>query len=1023
MDHLIDATQTLDLNPRQIYIILNDSNRKFRTTFESLAKSTGSEDIRYCIIDTTEFEERPPKESDLYRAFMEMDEEDGRPWDFIVRDYPRSKHDFSFHCEHIIEDKADSIREQLETLRASQEAAIVSSMTQVFRERLEMMSRTASKRQAFLKVLEDIQRAKRTTKESADLQFEELQKAFRRRDIVRNGQEQLVRAFVGGHGSIIDTYLNAKNSREASDELMMTFMETGGLISKPCVRIFKTTSPIKSSIHSRFQLEIRTSTGELFYPRFKMLFSFALYILYLKEAGTHFRKEDFLNEDGKNPELALNYCRKLATIAATLGENLYTHAGEALKEAEKACSEFLDGFQNDPKYWQNRNMHCDRVLKEAMGDKSLPFLVRPTGMGSKPERWIEISENFIDLDDPDFKDAYRKNWKTIVERELFVSALTDLSEQNKNPIFVSKTGKKNEEMKDFAEKDGRITCMGSGQYNFDRIMIREYPEGFELGRRNPFVDNVHTEEVGGTCGNVMCMLSYWGWRALPQAQFDMSREGYQMKKDLKRFGCDVSFVENLPEGGTAILDCIHRKNKDTGEHELGRKGYGSNGSQHPKRKQLRAKDEVPQLLARMQNAPNVYFFDTNEAGPRALADALRKRGSLIYYESEGFDKESEFHHCVEVADIIKFSVEHVKDLSICDKYTDKLFIQTLGGNGLQFRLKGGNWIHLDAEQVDNVVDWEGCGDTTTATFLYMLGTLGRLNMEKLEESSVITALQMAMKIAAKCTQYYGSKGWIHASKSFKPLSDEIGSPFDDPTVIAAFAQQNTDDHTKITSLDKIPAKDYREYPIKESFIYFSGGEINKGKEHKFKRGECSVLSNFYTCKLHFNGKDFTSAEQIYHFYRFRETPVIQEMIMQCSNGNQVKAACGGFTFRPKNHQVTRWRYMTLAMEIKYLQCKEFRQKLMSLGDTPLVESTPGFDFFGSTVPGDHKRLNGTFMGHDVSDRYIGMNGCGRCMMAVRDKFRGWTEAQLKNYTPSLDLESWWNSSPTYLEQLEGMGIE
>lgn len=69
--------------------------------------------------------------------------------------------------------------------------------------------------------------------------------------------------------------------------------------------------------------------------------------------------------------------------------------------------------------------------------------------------------------------------------------------------------------------------------------------------------------------------------------------------------------------------------------------------------------------------------------------------------------------------------------------------------------------------------------------------------------------------------------------------------------------------------------------------------------------------------------------------------------------------------------------------------------------------------------GSHETLGGTFRGHDVSTKYIGMNGCGRCMMAVRDKFRGWTEAQLK--TPSTDLEEWRNSSPTYLEQLEGMG--
>lgn len=57
-----------------------------------------------------------------------------------------------------------------------------------------------------------------------------------------------------------------------------------------------------------------------------------------------------------------------------------------------------------------------------------------------------------------------------------------------------------------------MIIIGSGQYNWDVIKLREYPEGF------PYTERVVNEEVGGTCSNVMCMLSRLGWDARPQVK-------------------------------------------------------------------------------------------------------------------------------------------------------------------------------------------------------------------------------------------------------------------------------------------------------------------------------------------------------------------------------------------------------------------------------------------------------------------------------------------------------------------------
>lgn len=310
----------------------------------------------------------------------------------------------------------------------------------------------------------------------------------------------------------------------------------------------------------------------------------------------------------------------------------------------------------------------------------------------------------------------------------------------------------------------KLVVVGSGQYNYDVIKVREYPKGFVPGEKNAFVDKVHTEEVGGTCGNVMCMMQHLGWDARPQVKLTLGADGQNMVASLKHFGCDARYVMLAEGGGFSGWESIHRRNKKTGEPEMGHRSYGPRGSRFHKITELRVSDEVPALLAQMEGeTPDVYFFDHSDAGPRAIAAALKERGSLVYYECEKAKDRSKFLKCVEVADIVKFSDENVPDVSFCAEFPAKLFIQTQGGKGMMFRLpKSDEWVRVEAVPVETIVDWEGCGDTTTAVFLNELGKIGLPRVSELTAEQVKAALSVAAEKAAQCTQYYGSKGWVHA---------------------------------------------------------------------------------------------------------------------------------------------------------------------------------------------------------------------------------------------------------------------
>jgi hypothetical protein len=60
-----------------------------------------------------------------------------------------------------------------------------------------------------------------------------------------------------------------------------------------------------------------------------------------------------------------------------------------------------------------------------------------------------------------------------------------------------------------------------------------------------------------------------------------------------------------------------------------------------------------------------------------------------------------------------------------------------------------------------VVDWEGAGDWTTATFIHQLSLHGVRQIADLTHELVTLCLNEAQKVASRSVSYIGSKGMIH----------------------------------------------------------------------------------------------------------------------------------------------------------------------------------------------------------------------------------------------------------------------
>ena len=305
------------------------------------------------------------------------------------------------------------------------------------------------------------------------------------------------------------------------------------------------------------------------------------------------------------------------------------------------------------------------------------------------------------------------------------------------------------------------TVIGSGQYNLDTIVVRDYAKG---QYKIPFRKRLALQEVGGTCGNVMCILAWMGWDARPLACLDDSPEGMKVAEDLQRYGCDCRYVTNRTDGGTTLLQCTHNRYAD-GTRRMSVRAGAPGGSRFPKRRYLRARDEAPAFLAGLEGTPAVFFFDDPSAGNRALARGLRERGSLVYFEPSRIASNADLE-AVGLSDIIKFSDENVPDVSFADAYADRLFIQTLGAKGVRFKFKAQPWRTIDAREYGyipaEVVDTEGAGDWFTATLLNGLADQQMKSMESLSSADVWNACRRAMIWASHSVTHLGSLGLIRA---------------------------------------------------------------------------------------------------------------------------------------------------------------------------------------------------------------------------------------------------------------------
>lgn len=301
--------------------------------------------------------------------------------------------------------------------------------------------------------------------------------------------------------------------------------------------------------------------------------------------------------------------------------------------------------------------------------------------------------------------------------------------------------------------------------------------------------------AGGTCGNVLAILSYLGWTATPISRMKNDFASRLIRKDLQLWGVDLKFAALKPQANTPIV--VQRNRRDAAGKPYHTFSFNCPGcgARLPQFKPVfsssvaAASDEMA--------IGQVFFLDRVSKAGLLLAEAAVKKGAVVVFEPSGVKDPGIFRRILSLAHVFKYSHERFRDLNeAVTSASPSLEIETLGSGGVRYRANlpryKTQWLHLNAFPTSAFLDAAGSGDWCTAGILHTLAQDGAEGFMKAGISRVHEAICLGQALAAWNCQFQGARGGMYSvnKKIFKRDVAKIisGNPIEIP--VAEYTSKN-----------------------------------------------------------------------------------------------------------------------------------------------------------------------------------------------------------------------------------------
>lgn len=262
-------------------------------------------------------------------------------------------------------------------------------------------------------------------------------------------------------------------------------------------------------------------------------------------------------------------------------------------------------------------------------------------------------------------------------------------------------------------------------------------------------------EVGGSCGNVLSLLSRCNWHAIPFLYLDDTETSNSIKFLLQKEGVDVSQVLINPNADSVRIKFIH----DLQNNEASKRVIKCSGKGKLQIKRILPTEvEIINFLNSHTNhiIPNCFYSDRLFPGIHAVQAAIPNT-TIFYYEPNHMKDVVSQQSILEKCTVIKFSTEiispHFFDTI---EIPNSIIICTKGAKGVSLKKKDADWIDLPAyNSTTAVVDSTCAGDCFSASFINSLGSMDRDQVLNTSTEYIIELVNSAQKNARKCLDAFG----------------------------------------------------------------------------------------------------------------------------------------------------------------------------------------------------------------------------------------------------------------------------
>ena len=262
--------------------------------------------------------------------------------------------------------------------------------------------------------------------------------------------------------------------------------------------------------------------------------------------------------------------------------------------------------------------------------------------------------------------------------------------------------------------------------------------------------------LGGSCGNVLMLLSWLGWRATILARVGGGPGGEWISRQLEGNGVDTGYLYPEAEGKTPVIVQHFGVDRDGDPTHKFSLRCPNCRAYLPRHRAI----TTTQAMSFVTGAkdPSAFYFDRASPGSIRLAEEARRQEALVVFEPALMGDGKLFERAAKQCHILKYSYSQLGSASdtLPREARPDIVVETCGAAGLRFRLRG-RWTHLAAVHSMRVVDAAGSGDWCSALMIHEL-VAGALGPERLDKAAVAKALRLGQKAAAVNCGHFGARG-------------------------------------------------------------------------------------------------------------------------------------------------------------------------------------------------------------------------------------------------------------------------